>query len=171
MIPKQQTKEHIAHYKPYCKVCLTKQVLDGYYEKHEDKKEYQREYAKRTLKERKSSVDYKIKATAYQERFSKATPKCLPKSERLKNRSIYKSSVKKTLEGIPHNVDHIVPLKNQFVCGLHVPWNLRIITALENNYKSNQIDNNLLNQLYTNYQPFEITEDLINLVYQFKQQK
>jgi len=40
--------------------------------------------------------------------------------------------------GIHHNVDHIIPLQSELVCGLHVPSNLRIITKLENLSKGNK---------------------------------
>jgi hypothetical protein len=42
--------------------------------------------------------------------------------------------------GVPHEVDHIVPLQSEFVCGLHVPANLRVIPRSTNRSKRNRFE-------------------------------
>lgn len=44
------------------------------------------------------------------------------------------------LTGIPHEVDHIVPLLGREVCGLHVEGNLRVVPRHVNRRKSNKLE-------------------------------
>ncbi len=64
----------------------------------------------------------------------------------------YEEAQRLTLEtGIPHHVDHIVPLQGKTVCGLHVQTNLRVITGSENSRKRNKLDEVLLAQLFDDH--------------------
>jgi len=70
-----------------------------------------------------------------------ARPSWLTPSQLELMRSIYMEARRLTREtGVRHHVDHIHPLRGETVCGLHVPWNLQILTASENCRKQNRLD-------------------------------
>jgi hypothetical protein len=62
-----------------------------------------------------------------------ATPKWLSDIHKTQIVEQYEIAKAKEMQtGVKQHVDHIVPLHNPNVCGLHVPWNLQVITATEN---------------------------------------
>jgi len=72
--------------------------------------------------------------------LGKASPQWLTDEQRKDITDKYDEARQLTIStGIQHEVDHEVPLVSDEVCGLHVPWNLRVITMGENRRKSNKL--------------------------------
>jgi hypothetical protein len=70
-----------------------------------------------------------------------ATPSWLTKEQKDCMESFYwMAQDLKRVTGEEYHVDHIVPLKGQNVCGLHVPWNLQVLPSDVNIKKGNKYD-------------------------------
>jgi len=69
-----------------------------------------------------------------------ATPPWLSRKQKSEIRALYQAAILSSqTTGVRYVVDHIYPLRSETVCGLHVPWNLRITTQEENLKKSNAL--------------------------------
>ena len=114
--------------------------VQAYRDNHKEKiKQRDRDYAKRN-----PHVGRAIKAN-YKKSKKKATPAWLTKEHYDQIREFHKLAIEMQKEtGIEHHVDHIVPLQGLTVSGLHVPWNLRVISHSENRSKSNKLLQELL---------------------------
>jgi len=116
----------------YCKQCSRSKVRNSYQKNHEHYLQYKRNYSKTNPEKYR-----KYRATRRAREFS-AKPSWLTKDHEDQIDSLYRLArdLSESTE-IGYHVDHIVPLNNNRVCGLHVPWNLRVITQTENLTKGN----------------------------------
>ena len=94
---------------------------------------------KTAYKERNPDL-YKELVSLRRRRFRQATPKWLSAEQKLEIRLKYRLAIELSRRtGVRHAVDHVVPLHGETVCGLHVPWNLEVLTQDENLKKYNKL--------------------------------
>jgi 5-methylcytosine-specific restriction endonuclease McrA len=100
----------------------------------EEKRQLRAEYKSRNVDAVRADTSVRKR------RHREATPKWVTADEKATMRALYVQARKLTqITGERYVVDHIVPLRSETVCGLHVPWNLRVITQEENLRKSNKL--------------------------------
>lgn len=86
-----------------------------------------------------NSEYYRALTSLRRRRHRDATPPWLTYAHKEGIKALYRIAIEMTrVTGEQYVVDHIEPLSSDAVCGLHVPWNLRVITQEENLKKSNK---------------------------------
>lgn len=69
----------------------------------------------------------------------RASPAWLTAEDREQMVTLYECAIACTRAGFPTEVDHTVPLLGKLVSGLHVPWNLQLLSTPANRAKSNKV--------------------------------
>ena len=135
------------YFKTYNKSDAGQKAKKGYYERNRDAviaaAQARPDEAKAAYKKRYKEVNpdlYCELVSLRRRRFRDATPKWLSPEQRMEIRLKYRLAIELSrATNVRYAVDHEIPIQGQTVCGLHVPWNLRVITQEENLVKSNKL--------------------------------
>lgn len=134
-----------------CSTCKEEKPLSQYHMRNRKRKDgsaYKVPYSKCKACRRTNNRYYDNTPTgkAYRKRNQalrdkrnrQATPKWLNKEQKQQIVDIYEHMRDcRAVTGEDYHVDHIVPLRGEGVCGLHVPWNLQVLPSDVNVSKSN----------------------------------
>jgi hypothetical protein len=120
----------------HCIVCAKKNLRENKFQRYQKNPEHFRALGK--LDYKKNPDRYKKHAYLRQKRVLLATPKWVT-DEMIAPFFIERNRLT-AITGIPHDVDHIYPLKSRdgSFSGLHVPANLQVIPSSENRSKQNR---------------------------------
>ncbi len=152
ILPINMFNKNGKYYKSRCKKCTQEdEVL--YRIKHPEREKlkklkYLEKYREKILKEQrlyqskyKKENKYKVNASNKMRRYEKMlrTPKWLTNEEKWLIQEVYHLAQLRTeLTKTDWHVDHIIPIKGNFVSGLHIVENLQVILAKENLIKNNR---------------------------------
>jgi hypothetical protein len=137
-------------YKSACKVCTKKSTKDYASKRKEYIQQYSKEYYQRNKTKRKAYSKkyrqinqsyYRAKKAEYRATKKQATCQWA-NFQYIKDlySNVAEANKVFSMIGVKFHVDHIVPLTNDKVCGLHNEYNLQILTAEKNLSKSNKYD-------------------------------
>jgi 5-methylcytosine-specific restriction endonuclease McrA len=144
---KASNEKRAGYFRAYNKLEAVKDKKNAWYLEHREQviaaaktrpaaqlKEY-----RNTWKEN-NKLQVRADTKARRRKHREATPPWLTRKQKSEIRNLYQIAITMTqTTGEQYVVDHIVPLRSSEVCGLHVPWNLRVITQEENLKKSNKL--------------------------------
>jgi 5-methylcytosine-specific restriction endonuclease McrA len=104
-----------------------------YYDNLEHNKKRKQEYAKANPELVRANT------AKYRAARIERTPAWTSEADLLRMKCYYQVAKMRTREtGETWSVDHIIPLQGQGVSGLHVSWNLQVITKRDNHIKGNR---------------------------------
>jgi 5-methylcytosine-specific restriction endonuclease McrA len=139
--------ERTKYFKEYNTSSAGQKAKREYYERNRDtviaRAQGRPDAAKNQYKQKYKEANpdmYRELVSLRRRRFRNATPKWLNDAQKMEIRLKYRLAIELSrATGVRHAVDHEIPLQGEDVCGLHVPWNLRVITQEENLKKSNKL--------------------------------
>jgi hypothetical protein len=144
---KHSAEKRVDYFRAYNKRDEVKEAKHGWYLQNKDqvvqaaltRPRHDKQRYQKAWKER-NSVWTRADTKARRRKHRQATPPWLTQKQKSEIRQIYQIAITMTqTTGEQYVVDHIVPLRSDVVCGLHVPWNLRVVTREENLAKSNKL--------------------------------
>jgi hypothetical protein len=142
-----KNKKRIAGVYPTCKECCSTQSKQRYSVNKDIYSKKQRHYylnnkEKIKLKTKLYNKQNRSKLNFYfYARDRDKRQRALTKIFLKEMRNLYKEAKNQGL-----TLDHIIPLKNKHVCGLHVPWNVQFLKFEENASKSSKFDGTYENE-------------------------